>query len=203
MAKTDALSKILPGAHSSAPPPVKSPFHPLTSVLEASAIGFGPSFSWRLSTMPERRSVHSRSKVHLPIPPMMGHEGFTRAETHFGVLRGDAAFMSLSLSSVALRQQVLYPCLQHLWPHAWAGCVLPMPSGPMKAMLLPATRPESSGGSLGAFTSLPWILGKPSPSEALGPLSGSLLGLMGTSTDAAFPFPVFCQLALSRNRIAF
>ena len=36
MAKTDALSKILPGAHSSAPSPVKSSFHPPTSVLEAS-----------------------------------------------------------------------------------------------------------------------------------------------------------------------
>lgn len=35
-AKTDALSKILSSAHSSAPSPVKSSFHPPTSVLEAS-----------------------------------------------------------------------------------------------------------------------------------------------------------------------
>jgi microcystin degradation protein MlrC len=36
MAKTDALSKILPGAHGSAPSPARYSFHPPTSVLEAS-----------------------------------------------------------------------------------------------------------------------------------------------------------------------
>jgi hypothetical protein len=45
MTKTDALSKILSSAHSSAPSPVKNSFHPLTSVLEVSTIEFGPSFS--------------------------------------------------------------------------------------------------------------------------------------------------------------
>ncbi|MCH4081144.1 MAG: hypothetical protein LKE92_03265 [Atopobiaceae bacterium] len=60
MTRTDALPKILPGAQSGAPSPVKNSFQPPTSMLEVRIIASGPSFSQRLPTMSKNRFLPSR-----------------------------------------------------------------------------------------------------------------------------------------------